>query len=637
MAEAELIQVNGANYDISDAHAVKFDRAQMLTDAQKQQARANIGANMDAYTKTEMDALLHDKQDALTFDALPTYASDNPVKSGGVAAALDSLLPSIINGGNYVALMGAWFRMNGAAALSDFSALCDRWFTLARTGWTGGTRFYHWPGSGSSDGTKVGDNAGMVAETSTNETAGRDDYQNVPLFHCLDCNWLLDENGRPHITAIENVCGDFERTNPDKLVGVIQMTGWCQRVEDNVNDTYTIMYTDEIGASGYYPLPEAVDLDGTVRTWVVHAKYASGDDYKCYSGVAPWANNASHNSAITAFHNALGNQYGGKTSADDAFLKLMYYIKYASLTADGILQGCVAYNYQYAVAAQETGVERVILTAAQAENIKIGSTVMIGNPTAFSSGTTLNLDRSQAGMRAKVDRKRVTRKETLSGGNVAIYIDNGGVTFDTTANTISTSGDSPTYVSTSPWYAGSCDHVQGVDGSPSSPGNGTEPCILQGIEYAMGAYEITSDSILKYYRDANDACHLTMYVCRDATKYATSVTSDYHLVGYEVDCPATNGWQYIAELGFDANATDVWFPRLIGCTSSQRTRDAIYMLASATTSTYAWRSLGGLNINTGYGGLSMAYTTDSLGGAWWNIIARLSATGNRGIYNGGGN
>ena len=584
------------------------------------------------------DGTMYGGQKPLTFDEFPTEGSGNPVTSDGIYAAItgsfDELLPSMLNGNNYLSVMKLWFNQNGSVAMSDFTSLCDRWYTVTRTGWTGGTRFYHATTSMASDGTKVGDNEGMVAVPSTNTTAGRDDYQAVPLFKCLDCNWYLDESGKPHIAAIEGVCGDFVRHDPDKLVGVLQMTGWLQYVDDAENDTYAYMYTDEVGKDGYSPLPEAVDLDGTVRSWVVHAKYASGDDYGSYSGVHPWSYTASHSTAITNFHNKWGSQYGGKTSADDAFLKLMFFLKYASLTADGVLQGCAAYNFQYAVAVQETGVERVILTASQAANIKIGSTVMVGNPTAFSSGTTLNVDRNQAGMRAKVDRKKVTRKETLASGNVAIYIDNGGVTFDTTANTISTTGDAPTYVSTSPWYIGTCDSVKGADGSPSTPGNGTEPVKLQGIEYAMGAYEIVSDCILKYYQDTNGKYHLTVYVCRDASKYATSVTANYHLVGYEVDCPASNNWQYISEHGFDVSNPEVYFPHLIGCTSSQRTRDAIYILATST-STYEWLSLGALSTGVGSGGLSLVGAGTGLVNSGWSILARLSATGNRGIYAGG--
>jgi len=565
-----------------------------------------------------------------------TSDEDKPVSTATQEAIDDlyeTIIPGVLNAENYTAVMKQWFDYSGAAELQDVSRLCDKWYTLTRTGWNGGTRFYHATTSLASDGTKVGDNEGMTAAPSTNETAGQDDYQDVPLFHCLDCNWYLDGDGKPHITAIEGVCGAFERNNPAKLVGVIQMAGWYKRVEDAENDTFTHMYTDEIGAAGFSPLPEAVDLDGTVRTWVVHAKYAAGEDCGSYSGAVPWTLTASHNSVLTAIRTARGTEYGGKTSADDAFLKLMFFLKYASLTADGILQGCEYYNYQYPVAEQETGVERVILTSAQAANIRVGSTVMVGNPTAFSSGTTLNTNRNQAGMRAKADRKKVTRKETITGGNVAIYIDNGGTTFDTTADTITTTGDAPTYVSTSPWYTGACDGVRGVDGSPTSPTSGAEPAILQGIEYALGAYEIVSDSILKYYKDENDAYHLTVYTCRETENYDTEITEDYTLVGYELDCPGTTAWIAISELGFDPDLPEVWFPSVIGCTSTQRTQDAINILASST-SAYQWLSAGFLSSNISNGGLSVVRANLALTGTDWSVTARLSATGNRGTYAG---
>ena len=537
----------------------------------------------------------------------------------------------VLTSENYVPFMRLWFKLNGAELLTDFNDLCEKWYNLTRTGWTGGTRFYHYSQSSVSAGTKVGDNTRMTATPSTESAAGQDDYQDVPLFKCLDCNWIIDSEGLIHVTAIDGVCGSFERDNPDKLVGVIQMAGWLKYVDDTANGTFTYMYTDVANADGYTPLPEAVNPDGSVRAWVVHAKYLSGDDYGCYSGVCPWAFNASHNTTRANFHNKWGNQYGGKTSADDAFLKLMFFLKYASYTADGILQGCVNYNYQYRVAVEEIGVERVILTASQAANIKVGSTVMVGNPTAFSSGTTLNIDRGQAGMRAKVDRKKVTRKETLTGGNVAVYIDNGGVTFNTTANTISTTGDSPTYVSTSPWFTGTCDNVKGVDGSPSAPSNGSEPYILQGIECALGGYEVLSDTIIKYYKDSSNKYHLTYYICRDASKYAAGITADYGMVGYEVDCPASNSWNYISEHGRDDSFPEACFPHLIGCTSSQRTKDAIYILATSESS-YEYLSLGYLIGGVGRGGLSIVYASDGLGVGWWNILARLSPNGNRGTF-----
>ncbi len=42
------------------------------------------------YTKAEVDAALSDVQDSLSFDDVPTEGSDNPVKSGGIFAAIQS-------------------------------------------------------------------------------------------------------------------------------------------------------------------------------------------------------------------------------------------------------------------------------------------------------------------------------------------------------------------------------------------------------------------------------------------------------------------------------------------------------------------------------------------------------------------
>ena len=47
------------------------------------------GGEIDAYTKSETNALLAQKQDNLTFDNSPTPNSNNPVKSSGIYAALD--------------------------------------------------------------------------------------------------------------------------------------------------------------------------------------------------------------------------------------------------------------------------------------------------------------------------------------------------------------------------------------------------------------------------------------------------------------------------------------------------------------------------------------------------------------------
>lgn len=55
------------------------------------------------------------------------------------------------------------------------------WFDMHRTGWRGGVKYPQFSASQSVLGTKTGDNAELVAETSTNTTKGRNDYADKPV------------------------------------------------------------------------------------------------------------------------------------------------------------------------------------------------------------------------------------------------------------------------------------------------------------------------------------------------------------------------------------------------------------------------------------------------------------------------
>lgn len=66
--------------DVDTALNTKANRGTTLKDYQ-------IG---DAYTKSEINTSLSNKQNKLTFDTIPTSGSTNPVQSGGVKSALDA-------------------------------------------------------------------------------------------------------------------------------------------------------------------------------------------------------------------------------------------------------------------------------------------------------------------------------------------------------------------------------------------------------------------------------------------------------------------------------------------------------------------------------------------------------------------
>ncbi|GHV28103.1 hypothetical protein FACS18948_6600 [Clostridia bacterium] len=529
----------------------------------------------------------------------------------------DNVILAMLNETNYKTIMKLWFESNGSSGMTDLSALCDRWYTLTRTGWDGGVAFNDPAVSSISTGTATGDNVGLVCVPSTNALANQDDYAGKPLFAIADCNWMLDDSGEPHITSISGISSaiPFERSNPARFVGVLQMSGWC-KYSESAGISYTWTYTDNIGESGYHPLSEAVRMDGTVRAWVVHAKYLAGDDFGCYSGVPPRPWDVSHNSVITSYHNAWGARYCGKTSADESFLKMMWFIKYKSLTMDDTLKGCISYQFtNYKPAVAETGVQRVLLTTAQGATLLVGSTVCLGTA-AYTS---------KASQASVVDRKKIVSIQTVNVSGTdysAVNIDNGGATFDTTT---------AQFLTTMHWYTGACDNVKGNDGSPTSATSGKEPAKLQGIEFIVGGYEIISDCIMNYTNNGTTS-YVTPHVCRDATKLATSITADYTACNYNCACPAANGWQYHKRLGYDPNRPEVSFATLTGGSSSTYYKDGTYLRGGETlTGAYEWLS-GGALTGGASAGLSCADADDALSNAGWYFLSRLSATGNRGEW-----
>lgn len=522
----------------------------------------------------------------------------------------DELIPQFIDDTNYFEIMRSFFLSNGCNAMMDVTSICDRWYTIARKGWQGGVTFANPDTNSVSTGTKIGDNAGMSCTPSTFTTKNQDDYEFNPLFAIKDCNVYLDEDGEPHITAVQGICGNFERNNPEKIVGVLQATGWV-KYSEAADGSYTYEYTDMTGAYGFYPLPEAVRLaDNTVRNWVVHTKYGFGPGYTCCADQAPLVYTVSHNGQRTGVRTAWGTRYCGYTSADDAFLKLMLYMKYGRLDSDSVLAGCVNYSLDYTAAVAETGVERILVTTAQGANLLVGSTISFGGTTRSAS--------------QKVDRKRITSIETVTIDGTdyaAVYVDNGGVTFDTLTTD---------HLLTMPWFSGSTDGCLGNDGG-ENPANGRFPVRIQGIEVLVGNYVIGGDTILDYESIDDVSCQVAA-VCRDATKISTSITSNYIVAAYGMsnEGRTADAWVGIAKLGHDDNLPELMTPCKIGGSSSTLTRDSYYLQKEGTTGFREWPAFGYLS--HGASGFSCLYGNHSLPTTTWSIGGRLSVTGNRGEW-----
>lgn len=548
-------------------------------------------------------------------------------------AAYMQMVPFLLDGTieTYRDVMARWFEINHVGMMTPIgiTGLVDKWYEITRKKWSGGTRFNQPSQSSVSTGTKFGDNIGLTCIPSTNANANTDDYKGLPLFAITLCNFEYDNTyKRPLITAIKDITDNFELDNPDKLVGVLQQSGYKFFDDDTLTYDIGISAFYEEGHDKCVPYPEAVEkssvIDKVVREWVLHAKYMShtvNNKLTSYSGAVPTAYDISQNTLVDR-KNSMANGLCGGCLCDIAFLQTMFFVKYGQLTADGLLQGCCNYNYQNCVALGESNVKRVLLTAAQANNYIVGSTILIGTYNGSNKDRNSAVNYNLSGKHGAIILSKET--VTVSGTSyVALNLD--------LESTITTVGDGTeasgnTLISTFHWKNGSCDNVKGNDGSPASPTTGQYPAMIQGIEYMMGGWEVLSDVIM--YLDGTD---YHCYLCDDVDLLSKSSYADYTDIGITSPQPASNSWNYIRKL--EMADCGVYFPTdTTGGSSSTYLRDGFYKNAAGNTGTREWLAFGALTYGTGLAGLSAVNGTAGLSGASWNIVARLSCNGNRGEW-----
>ena len=291
-------------------------------------------------------------------------------------------------------------------------------------------------------------------------------------------------------------------------------------------------------------------------------------------------------------------------------------IVFANMNSQAVMVGCTGFSDQYMAAVAEENVERIILTKKQAEYFPIGCCVSIGE-----MGSSTNKDRGQSYMHNLANRVKVTKIEALDddSGNYALYVDNGGVTFNTSATTC---------ISTMPWHTGSTDKVKGTCGSPYSNTNGKEPFKFLGIEFALGQYVVRSDVILNGVYDAEaDTYQQEIYTCYDCKYFATAINEHYKKLGYVIP-DSGNAWKYIKNLGFDVNFPHIRMASEYGGDSNKRFGDAVHT-GTRANGTRGFLSLGALGYRSS-AGLRIANLNYWLGLGGWDFSARPSLTGRRG-------
>lgn len=520
--------------------------------------------NMDLYlTKEEAGKSYQPKGNYLSGTDSTLTESGEAADAGTTGKAIENVIDLIYR--NKVAttttkaevdsLFTEWWNSQYNPDTYTKADMLERWFgNVLVDNRVHGVKTPRYAKSTSLIGELTDDSAGLVCTPSTEAVAGDDPFAHLPQFWCLEVSAEKNADGSHTIYYVEHIDSIDDVRSGEHLCWVLQKNTWKREWQDT-EYKYLKMQCKE--AEGYKRWPEGKDRTGKVHEYMAHPKYPGGlkDGIPTSgTGLAPM-NRTSHINLVAKWRTR-GKQYSGGSGSLLKFLDIMMRLKYGKKGNSGTIEGCTNYNFQYTVAVSETGVERIILTKAQAANLFVGSAIMLG----IQSGT----DRNTASNYSIFDGKLITKIEDVTINDTvysAVYVDNGGKTFNTTAGS--------TYMSTSPYYSGWNDNVKGRDGSRYNYQNGKEPGMLQGVEFMHGSYIIVSDELCQWGTDADGNYTFDCFKCYDQSKAASSITSDY----VKMDVPtlkfpqgtASWIWKYITD---NAINDDVMWPETTDASGS---------------------------------------------------------------------
>lgn len=509
---------------------------------------------------------------------------------------------------------------NITAAGGGIENALSNFFALRRTGKVYTTRIYKYDTSTSPTGVKMNDNEGLVRKPSTNTVIGQDDYREIGVFMHFPCNFTVDDKGFNHVTALQGQ-PDFKKTGKVD-VGEVTMSAWVG-ITDNP-EYVDYHYSDSPNeALGLRPMGESINPDGTISPFMIHGKYGAGDiDGVPYSSAGLILANGSQKGGKPVSHTGLiaymrkkGSMYVGTTNWDLFYKQLMMIILYATTNSRSVMTGCNSYTSQEMATVAETGVTRVILPKAKANNYIVGSYVSVGD-----IGSNTNKDRYYAYMHNLAYDVKILKIEPVDDTNSAIYLDT--EPFNTTLTTC---------ISTMPWRTGSTDSVLGSDGSPFSNTDNKNPFKIQGIETGYGAYEVLSNVFMDIVTDEDGTPKRDVYICMDASLLTTDMNAAktrYKKVAAQVTYTAAS-WKYISKCFVDP-ALGIMVPTETKAGSTTGFCNGLYT-DSGTSGQREWLSLGALYGGT-FCGLWILLAYFGVGVASWYIVSGVSPNGTRGEW-----
>ena len=501
-------------------------------------------------------------------------------------------------------LFAEWWSANISAAPSK-AALIQRWFgNVLYDDRVHGVKFPLFSTSTSAIGELTDDSAGLSCTPSTASVAGNDDFAHLPQFWTLEVSMERSMDGGHEIIKVEHIDDLADvRSGNYGLCQVLQKNTWVKEWKDD-SYHYMQMCCDPEDKTGWHTWPQGTNKNGTVYSYIANPKYFAGRGKNgiitCGTGLTT-VNYTSHNNGVLAWRER-GAQYSGAAGNLLKWQLSMIWLKYARKGNSGTIEGCSSFSRRYKAKVSETGVERIVVSTSEGKNLLVGCNVHIGTS---SEGYQIARD---------VLVSAIEDIEIDGAAYAAVYVDNGGVTFDTVADT--------TYISTMPWKSGRNDDVLGYDGSHTNYTNGWEPGLIQRTEFQNGAYLILSDELWQWSKDEDGNYLFDCYTCHDQSRVTTNgtISEDYTKQGdLTMVFPAdtTNSWKYIEDMAITNDPGVIW-PAAVstaaGSGTGVKAAMGVYPAASGVRAAWCCINLGG----GGYCGLAARLSSNSPTNSTWD-------------------
>ena len=543
--------------------------------------------------------------------------SAEEAKASTPASTLDGMYTAMLDGTNTQKIFKLWWPFAVTQSENKYSCL-ERFAAMLDTAWGDKTytvRNIHESVSGDASGTPLDDLADGrgAAPLVTDASTGVADWaENDPMTWYVRANAKSLADGTMEVLAVETEAA-FDVTGETAPVYCFSPALAVKEWDDG---SYLYTSWHMRAGDGYVPMAGDVAPDGTHRLLTWHPAFYGGKNSAggMTSGAGllpmPWT---SANAALPLARKLTA--YDGLwCDCDTQFALMAWRLRHWTLSNSGQLEGCTYYNYQYTLAAAETGVKRVLLTKAQGTNLLVGSCVCLGE-----RGSNTNNDRNQAYNHDVFNIAKILSVETVTVNDTEYAAVN--LELDSTIDTTTTM-----LVSTMPWPNGTTEALPGhSDGCLGSLTNGKYPYRIAGMEMQIGSYCEELDPLWQASLVDDDHWHYDVYSCRDSEKLAGSITANYQKVG-EFDLPNANKWSWNYIRALNKMAAEAQIPTKFGGSSSTYVKAAFYSPGGAGV--YApWR-FGSLNVG-GLCGLPCALGHLGPGSSSWGGVPRLAGSGKK--------